>query len=55
MEFLQLLLVLIALIVIIKKPNMENIALTIVAFSWLFMIYFYIGHKSSALLTIMNL
>ncbi|ASM39607.1 dihydroneopterin aldolase [Campylobacter sp. RM12327] len=55
MEFLQLLLVLIALIVIIVKPKMENIAFGIVAFSWLFMIYLYIGHKSSALLTIMNL
>lgn len=55
MEFLQLLLVLIALIVIIKKPQMEKVAIGIVAFSWLFMMFLYIGHKSSGLLTIMNL
>ncbi len=55
MEFLQLLLVLVAVLLIICKPKFEKLAFGLVAFSWLFMIYFYVGHKSAALLTIMNL
>ncbi|HED7906771.1 TPA: disulfide bond formation protein Dba [Campylobacter coli] len=55
MEFLELLLVLIALILIIKKPEKENLAFGLVIVAWLLMVFFYVGHKTSALLTIMNL
>ena len=54
-EFLQLLLVLVAVILIMYKPKFENLAFGIVVFSWLFMMYFYVGHKSAGLLTMMNL
>ena len=39
MEFLQLLLVLIAMIIVIKKPEKEKFAFGLVVVSWLFMIY----------------
>ncbi|EGO9899219.1 TPA: disulfide bond formation protein Dba [Campylobacter coli] len=55
MEFLELLLVLIALILIIKKPEKENLAFGLVMVAWLLMVFFYVGHKIGALLTIMNL
>ena len=55
MEFLQLLLVLIAMIIIIAKPQKEKLAFGLVVGSWLFMAYLYIGHKSGALLTTINL
>lgn len=55
MEFLELLLVLIALILIIKKPEKENLAFGLVMVAWLIMVFFYIGHKSSAFLTTINL
>ena len=53
--FLQLLLVLIAMIIIIAKPQKEKLAFSLVVVSWLFMAYLYIGHKSGALLTTINL
>ncbi|HDZ5036684.1 TPA: dihydroneopterin aldolase [Campylobacter jejuni] len=55
MEFLELLLVLIALILIIKKPEKENLAFGLVMVAWLLMVFIYVGHKASALLTIINL
>ncbi|TKX31075.1 disulfide bond formation protein Dba [Campylobacter estrildidarum] len=55
MEFLELLLILVALILIIKKPEKENLAFGLVMVAWLMMIIFYVGHKSTGLLTIMNL
>jgi len=55
MEFLQLLLVLIAMIIIIAKPQKEKLAFGLIVVSWLFMAYLYIGHKSGALLTTINL
>lgn len=55
MEFLEMLLILISLVLIIKKPEKENLAFSIVMFSWLLMVFMYAGHKSSAFLTIMNL
>ncbi|MGB2552079.1 MULTISPECIES: dihydroneopterin aldolase [unclassified Campylobacter] len=55
MEFLQLLMILIAMIIIIKKPEKEKLAFGLVVVSWLFMMYLYIGHKSAALLTTINL
>ncbi|MBC8764327.1 disulfide bond formation protein Dba [Campylobacter jejuni] len=54
-SFLELLLVLIALILIIKKPEKENLAFGLVMVAWLLMVFFYVGHKTGALLTIMNL
>ncbi|TKX31024.1 disulfide bond formation protein Dba [Campylobacter aviculae] len=55
MEFLELLLILIALILIIKKPEKENLAFGLVMVAWLMMIVFYVGHKTTGLLTTMNL
>lgn len=55
MEFLELLLVLIALILIIAKPEKEKFAFGLVMVSWLIMIFYYVGHKTGALLTVMNL
>lgn len=55
MEFLELLLVLIALILILAKPEKEKLAFGLVMVSWAIMIFYYVGHKSSAFLTIMNL
>ncbi|EOI4239864.1 dihydroneopterin aldolase [Campylobacter jejuni] len=42
MEFLELLLVLIALILIIKKPEKENLAFGLVMVAWLLMVFFYV-------------
>ncbi len=55
MEFLELLLVLIALILILAKPEKEKLAFGLVMVSWVIMIFYYVGHKSTAFLTIMNL
>lgn len=55
MEFLELLLVLIALILILAKPEKEKLAFGLVMVSWAIMIFYYVGHKSTAFLTIMNL
>ncbi len=55
MEFLELLLVLIALVLILAKPEKEKLAFGLVMVSWAIMIFYYVGHKSSAFLTIMNL
>ncbi|NDJ27185.1 dihydroneopterin aldolase [Campylobacter sp. MIT 12-8780] len=54
MEFLELLMVLIALILIIKKPEKEKLAFGLVVASWAIMIVLYVGHKSSGLLTTIN-
>ncbi len=54
MEFLELLLVLVALILIIKKPEKEKLAFALVFGSWLIMIVLYVGHKSGAFLTTIN-
>ncbi|HEF4224881.1 TPA: dihydroneopterin aldolase [Campylobacter jejuni] len=42
-------------ILIIKKPEKENLAFGLVMVAWLLMVFFYVGHKTGALLTIMNL
>ncbi|CAD7287889.1 hypothetical protein LMG7974_00761 [Campylobacter majalis] len=55
MEFLQLLLVLVSVIILIVKPEREKLAFTLVVASWLFMIVMYIGAKSSNILSHMNL
>ncbi|CAG9468226.1 dihydroneopterin aldolase [Campylobacter upsaliensis] len=55
MEFLELLLVLIALILILAKPEKEKLAFGLVMVSWAIMIFYYVGHKSSAFLTTINL
>lgn len=54
MEFLELLMVLVALILIIKKPEKEKLAFTLVVASWAIMIILYIGGKSGGLLTTLN-
>ncbi|AQW80656.1 dihydroneopterin aldolase [Campylobacter pinnipediorum] len=55
MEFLELLMVLIAMIIIIAKPEKEKLAFTLVVASWLLMIFLYMGDKSTNLLTHINL
>ncbi|MGG7072775.1 dihydroneopterin aldolase [Campylobacter sp. 9BO] len=55
MEFLQLLLVFISVLILIIKPKYEKLAFGMVVASWLFMIVMYIGAKSSNILTHMNL
>ncbi len=55
MEFLELILVLIAVILIIVKPQKERLAFALVMVSWAIMAIYYIGHKSSAYLTNINL
>ncbi len=55
MEFLELLLVLIAMLLVIKKPEKEKTAFGLVLISWALMVFFYVGHKSGALLTTINL
>lgn len=55
MEFLELLLVLVAVVLLIKKPEKEQLAFGLVIASWALMTFMFIGHKSGAFLTIMNL
>ncbi|WP_104696812.1 MULTISPECIES: disulfide bond formation protein Dba [unclassified Helicobacter] len=55
MEFLEMLLILIAMILMIRKPQKENLAFGILMFSWALMIFMYVGHKSLGILTTMNL
>lgn len=55
MEFLELLLVLVAVVLLIKKPEKEQLAFGLVIASWMLMTFMFIGHKSGAFLTIMNL
>ncbi len=52
MEFLQLILAFIALLIIWLRPKAESWAFTAM---WLLMIYLYVGHTSGALLGNMNL
>lgn len=48
MEFLQLILALVAIVLIWFKPRSENWAFTIMWAGWLLMMFFYVGHTSSA-------
>ncbi len=47
MEFLELLLVLIALILIIKKPEKENLAFGLVIVAWLLMVFSMLATKQA--------
>lgn len=51
MEFLQILMAFIAILLLIKKPEKENLAFSLVVVAWIFMLYLYIGHRSDALLS----
>lgn len=55
MEFLELSLALIALLLIWFKPKTENWAFVIMWMGWLIMIYLYVGHTSAALFGNLNL
>lgn len=55
MEFLELTMVLIAVILMIVKPEKKNLAFVLVMSAWCLMVFLYVGHKSSALLTTINL
>ena len=54
MEFLELLLLFIAILIIFIKPERENIAFGVFVVSWLLMIISYVGHISSNILPVMN-
>lgn len=55
MEFLELALALLALLLVMSKPSTENWAFVILWLGWLLMIVLYVGHVSSSLLGTMNL
>lgn len=55
MEFLEILLVFIALILVIFKPQKEKLAFGIVVGSWVLMAVIYFGMKSGNILPIINL
>ena len=55
MEFLELLMVLIAMILIIKNPDNEKLAFSLVMISWVIMIVLYVSHKAGGILTNMDL
>lgn len=55
MEFLELLLILCAFVLIIKKPEKEKLAFNLVIISWILMVVLFIGHKSGGLLSAINL
>lgn len=46
MEFFTLLLILVSVLLLFSKPELEKLAFCVTAVSWSFMIYLYIGHKS---------
>ena len=54
MEFLELLMVLIAMILIIRKPEKEKLAFNLVMISWVIMIVIYVSHKAGGGLTYIN-
>lgn len=55
MEFLELLLILIAIILMMVKPEKEKLAFSILIVSWGIMVFDYLGRKSGAILGLMNL
>lgn len=55
MEFLEILLALIGLIIIIVKPEKEKLAFGIVVGSWALMAFIYLGAKAGNILPIINL
>ncbi|AJC88394.1 dihydroneopterin aldolase [Campylobacter insulaenigrae] len=55
MEFLELLLILIAIILMIAKPEKEKLAFSILVISWAIMVFDYLGRKSGAILSLINL
>ncbi|MCW1361014.1 dihydroneopterin aldolase [Campylobacter sp. US33a] len=55
MEFLELLLILIAIILMIAKPEKEKFAFSLIVIAWCIMVFDYLGRKSGAILGLMNL
>lgn len=55
MEFLQLLLALIVILLLMFRPKSELFAYVLLWLGWIFMMYLYIGHTSSGLLGTINL
>ena len=55
MEFLELALALLALLLVMVRPSTEHFAYVIMCLGWLLMIALYIGHVSGNLLGTMNL
>lgn len=55
MEFLELLLIFIAIYIVWKKPEKEKLAFGLFILSWVIMVVSYVGHVSSNLLPVMNL
>lgn len=55
MEFLELLVLLVALLLIWLKPEKEKLAWTLAVGSWLVTVLIYFGHTSSSILGALNL
>ncbi len=55
MEFLQLLLALIVVLLLMFRPKSEIFAYLIMWLGWIFMMYLYVGHTSGSLLGTINL
>lgn len=55
MEFLEIVLLLIALVMITFKPEKEKVAFRIVVGSWIMMAVIYFGTKAGNILPIINL
>lgn len=47
MEFLQILICFIAVVLMIKKPQKENLIFCLILFSWIFMAGLYFAHSSN--------
>lgn len=55
MEFLEILLVLIALVLITFKPEREKLAFRLVVSSWVLMVIVYFGTKMGNIFPVINL
>lgn len=55
MEFVELLALFAAMLLIIKKPEKEQWAWWLTVGGWFVMAFMYVGHVSSALLGVLNL
>lgn len=55
MEFLELVLLLIAMLLIWLKPEREKLAWSLLIVGWLAVVLMYVGHVSTAILGAMNI
>ena len=55
MEFLEFLLLFVAVMLIIMKPEKEKLAWWLTVVSWFVVVFMYVGHVSTAILGSLNL